>query len=110
MSPDAIVASNTSSVSIPKLASLISHPERVVGTHFFNPVPVMALVEIGRGLQTSDATHDAVDALVPKLGKSPITVKNHPDFLVTRLLPPMINEAFFVAAEGDATATKIYEY
>jgi 3-hydroxybutyryl-CoA dehydrogenase len=107
--PDAIVASNTSSVSITKLASLISHPDRVVGTHFFNPVPVMSLVEIVRGLQTSDATHDAVDALVRKLGKSPITVKNRPGFVVNRLLLPMINEAFFVLAEGDASATEIDE-
>jgi 3-hydroxybutyryl-CoA dehydrogenase len=105
--PDAIVASNTSSVSITKLASLISHPDRVVGTHFFNPVPVMSLVEIVRGLQTSDATHDAVDELVRKLGKSPITVKNRPGFVVNRLLLPMINEAFFVLAEGDASATEI---
>jgi 3-hydroxybutyryl-CoA dehydrogenase len=74
-SADSIVASNTSSVSITKLASSMSHPERFVGLHFFNPVPVMSLVEIVRGLETSDATHDAAAALARQLGKSPITVK-----------------------------------
>ena len=71
--------------------------------HFFNPVPMMALVEIIRGYLTSDATHDAVKALSEKLGKSPITVKNAPGFVVNRILVPMINEAFFVLAEGIAT-------
>ncbi|HVM80501.1 MAG TPA: 3-hydroxybutyryl-CoA dehydrogenase [Stellaceae bacterium] len=105
--PEAIIASNTSSISITKLASLVSHPDRVVGMHFFNPVPVMALIEIVRGLQTSDATHDAVDALAKKLGKSPITVRNRPGFVVNRILLPMINEAFFVLAEGGASAVEI---
>ncbi len=105
--PDAIVASNTSSVSITKLASAISHPDRFIGMHFFNPVPVMALVEIVRGLQTSDATHDAVEALSVKLGKTPITVKSSPGFVVNRLLLPMLNEAFFLLAEGDANPTEI---
>jgi 3-hydroxybutyryl-CoA dehydrogenase len=91
---DAIIASNTSSVSITKLASSISHPERFVGLHFFNPVPVMSLVEIVRGLETSDATHDAAAALVAQLGKSTITVKSAPGFVVNRILLPMINEAF----------------
>jgi 3-hydroxybutyryl-CoA dehydrogenase len=107
--PDTIIASNTSSVSITKLASLVSQPDRVVGMHFFNPVPVMSLIEIVRGLQTSDATHDAVEALAQKLGKWPITVKNAPGFVVNRVLLPMINEAFFVLAEGDAGATEIDE-
>ena len=107
--PDTIIASNTSSVSITKLASLVSHPDRVVGMHFFNPVPVMSLIEIVRGLQTSDAAHDAVEALAQKLGKWPITVKNAPGFIVNRILLPMINEAFFVLAEGDASATEIDE-
>jgi len=106
---ETIVASNTSSISITKLASAMSHPERFVGMHFFNPVPIMALVEIVRGLQTSDATHDATEALVLQLGKSPITVKSGPGFLVNRILLPMINEAFFVLAEGDASATEIDE-
>jgi 3-hydroxybutyryl-CoA dehydrogenase len=105
--PDAIVATNTSSVSITKLASAISHPDRFIGMHFFNPVPVMALVEIVRGLQTSDATHDAVEALSVKLGKTPITVKSSPGFVVNRLLLPMLNEAFFLLAEGDANPTEI---
>jgi 3-hydroxybutyryl-CoA dehydrogenase len=106
---EAIVASNTSSISITKLASVISRSDRFIGMHFFNPVPIMALVEIVRGLQTSDATHDAIEALVLRLGKSPITVKSGPGFLVNRILLPMINEAFFVLAEGDATATEIDE-
>jgi 3-hydroxybutyryl-CoA dehydrogenase len=75
--------------------------------HFFNPVPMMALVEIIRGLQTSDATHDAVKALALALGKTPITVKNAPGFVVNRILVPMINEAFFVLAEGLATPEDI---
>lgn len=105
--PDAIVASNTSSVSITKLASTISHSERFIGMHFFNPVPVMGLVEIVRGMQTNDATHDAVEALATKLGKTPITVKSSPGFVVNRILLPMLNEAFFTLAEGDACATDI---
>ncbi len=105
--PDAIVASNTSSVSITKLAAAISHPDRVIGMHFFNPVPVMALVEIVRGLQTADATHDIVKALSATLGKTPITVKSSPGFVVNRILLPMLNEAFFVLADGDASPTEI---
>ena len=106
---ETIIASNTSSISITKLAAAISHPDRFIGMHFFNPVPVMALVEIVRGLQTSDATHDAIEALALQLGKSPITVKSGPGFVVNRILLPMINEAFFVLAEGDASATEIDE-
>lgn len=105
--PDTIVASNTSSVSITKLASAISHPDRFIGMHFFNPVPVMALVEVVRGLQTSDATHDVVETLSAKLGKTSITVKSSPGFVVNRILLPMLNEAFFVLAEGDANPTEI---
>ena len=104
---DAIVASNTSSVSITKLAAAISHPERFIGMHFFNPVPIMGLVEIVRGIQTNDTTRDAVEALATKLGKTPITVKSSPGFVVNRILLPMLNEAFFVLAEGDAGATEI---
>ena len=107
--PETIIASNTSSVSITKLASVISHPDRFIGMHFFNPVPVMALVEIVRGLQTSDATHAAITALATQLGKSPITVKSSPGFVVNRMLLPMINEAFFVLAEGDSSAKEIDE-
>ena len=107
IAPEVILASNTSSISITKLAAATSRADRFIGMHFFNPVPMMALVEIIRGLQTSDATHDAVKALAVRLGKSPITVKNAPGFVVNRILVPMINEAFFVLAEGLATAEDI---
>ena len=104
-----LIASNTSSISITKLAAATSRPSQFIGMHFFNPVPMMALVEIIRGLQTSDATHDAVKALAQTLGKTPITVKNAPGFVVNRILVPMINEAFFVLAEGLATPEDIDE-
>ncbi len=107
VAPEVIIASNTSSISITKLAAVTSRAERFIGMHFFNPVPMMALVEIIRGLQTSDATHDAVHAMAKALGKTPITVKNAPGFVVNRILVPMINEAFFVLAEGLATAEDI---
>ena len=105
--PEAIIATNTSSISITQLAAVTKRADKFVGMHFFNPVPMMALVEIIRGLQTSDATHDAVKELALKLGKSPITVKNAPGFVVNRILVPMINEAFFVLAEGLATPEDI---
>ena len=105
--PEVIIASNTSSISITKLAAVTSRADRFIGMHFFNPVPMMALVEIIRGLQTSDATHAAVEAMAKALGKTPITVKNAPGFVVNRILVPMINEAFFVLAEGLATAEDI---
>ncbi len=104
---DTIVATNTSSISITKLAAATQRADRFVGMHFFNPVPMMALVEIIRGLQTSDATHDAVAALAVTLGKTPVTVKNAPGFVVNRILVLMINEAFFVLAEGTATPEDI---
>ncbi|MBK6592465.1 MAG: 3-hydroxybutyryl-CoA dehydrogenase [Burkholderiales bacterium] len=104
---DVIIASNTSSISITKLAAVTSRPERFIGMHFFNPVAMMALVEIIRGLQTSDATHEAVQTMAKALGKTPITVKNAPGFVVNRILVPMINEAFFVLSEGLATAEDI---
>ncbi|MBA2674990.1 3-hydroxybutyryl-CoA dehydrogenase [Ramlibacter sp.] len=107
VAPEVVIASNTSSISITKLAAATSRADRFIGMHFFNPVPMMALVEIIRGLQTSDATHDAVKALAERLGKSPITVKNAPGFVVNRILVPMINEAFFVLAEGIATPEDI---
>jgi 3-hydroxybutyryl-CoA dehydrogenase len=107
VAPEVIIASNTSSISITKLAAATSRADKFIGMHFFNPVPMMALVEIIRGLQTSDATHDAVKALAEALGKSPITVKNAPGFVVNRILVPMINEAFFVLAEGLATPEPI---
>lgn len=107
VAPEVILASNTSSISITKLAAATGRADRFIGMHFFNPVPMMALVEIIRGLQTSDATHGAVKQLAERLGKSPITVKNAPGFVVNRILVPMINEAFFVLAEGLATAEDI---
>ena len=106
---DTLIASNTSSISITKLAAATSRPNQFIGMHFFNPVPMMAFVEIIRGLQTSDATHDAVHALAVALGKTPITVKNAPGFVVNRILVPMINEAFFVLSEGLATPEAIDE-
>ncbi|MFZ4287136.1 3-hydroxybutyryl-CoA dehydrogenase [Variovorax sp. HJSM1_2] len=107
LAPEVLIASNTSSISITKLAAVTTRAERFIGMHFFNPVPMMALVEIIRGLQTSDATHDAVHALSTRLSKTPITVKNAPGFVVNRILVPMINEAFFVLAEGVASAEDI---
>ncbi|MBU6493509.1 3-hydroxybutyryl-CoA dehydrogenase [Pandoraea sp.] len=104
---ETIIASNTSSISITKLAAVVSHPQRFIGMHFFNPVPLMALVEIIRGLQTGDAAHAAVEAFAKELGKTPITVKNAPGFVVNRILVPMINEAFFVLGEGLATPEEI---
>jgi 3-hydroxybutyryl-CoA dehydrogenase len=107
LAPEAIVATNTSSISITKLAAATQRADRFIGMHFFNPVPMMALVEIIRGLQTSDATHDAVRDLALRLGKTPITVKNAPGFVVNRILVPMINEAFFVLSEGLASPEDI---
>ena len=107
LAPEVILATNTSSISITQLAAVTGRAERFIGMHFFNPVPMMALVEIIRGLQTSDETHAAVQELARKLGKSPITVKNAPGFVVNRILVPMINEAFFVLAEGLATPEDI---
>ena len=104
---ETLVATNTSSISITKLAASTQRADRFIGMHFFNPVPMMALVEIIRGLQTSDATHDAVKELATALGKTPITVNNAPGFVVNRILVPMINEAFFVLAEGLASAEDI---
>jgi len=105
--PETLIASNTSSISITQLAAVTSRAERFIGMHFFNPVPMMALVEIIRGLQTSDATHDAVRELALQLGKTPVSVRNAPGFVVNRILVPMINEAFFVLAEGVASAEDI---
>jgi 3-hydroxybutyryl-CoA dehydrogenase len=107
LAPEVILASNTSSISITQLAAVTQRADRFIGMHFFNPVPLMALVEIIRGLQTSDDTHATVQALAKRLGKSPITVKNAPGFVVNRILVPMINEAFFVLGEGLAEAEAI---
>jgi 3-hydroxybutyryl-CoA dehydrogenase len=102
-----VIASNTSSISITELASTLSNPARFIGMHFFNPVPVLPLVEVIRGLQTSDAVAEAVGQLAEHVGKTPISVKNSPGFVVNRILVPMINEAFFVLAEGVASAEEI---
>ena len=107
VAPEVIIASNTSSISITRLAAATGRADRFIGMHFFNPVPMMALVEIIRGLQTSDATHQSVQAMALSLGKTPITVKNAAGFVVNRILIPMINEAFFVLAEGLASAEDI---
>ena len=93
--------------SRPLLAACVSNPGRFIAPHFFNPGPVMKLVEVVRGLQTTDTTHDAVIDVAKKPGKTPITVKNMPGFVVNRLMLPMINEALFALAEGDASADEI---
>jgi len=107
LKPDSIIASNTSSISITRLAAATKRADKFIGMHFFNPVPLMALVELISGLQTSAATRGAVEELAKRLGKTPIQVKNHPGFVVNRLLIPMINEAAFALQEGLATAKEI---
>ena len=104
---EAILATNTSSISITKLAAQTERPAQVIGMHFFNPVPVMALVEIVRGLATSDATFAAVHALAVKLGKTPVEVNDAPGFVSNRVLMPLINEAAFAVMEGVATAEAV---
>jgi 3-hydroxybutyryl-CoA dehydrogenase len=103
----AILASNTSSISITWLGAQTGSPERVIGMHFFNPVPVMKLVEIVRGLETTDATFDAVHDLALRLGKVPVTVNDSPGFVSNRILMPMINEAVYCVMEGVASAEDI---
>ena len=98
----AILASNTSSISITKLAALTRRPDQVIGMHFFNPVPMMALVEVVRGMATSDATFAAVRDLATKLGKTPVEVNDAPGFVSNRVLMPLINEAAFAVMEGVA--------
>ncbi|MNS67385.1 putative 3-hydroxybutyryl-CoA dehydrogenase [compost metagenome] len=102
-----MIATNTSSLSITQLGAAVSQPERFIGVHFFNPVPMMALVEIIRGLQTSDSTYATALALTEQVGKSPISAGNRPGFVVNRILVPMINEAIFVLQEGLASAEDI---
>jgi len=104
---EAILASNTSSISITKLAAQTRRPAQVIGMHFFNPVPLMALVEIIRGLQTDQATYDIVRNLSVKLGKTPIEVNDSPGFVSNRVLMPLINEAAFTVMEGVATAEAV---
>jgi 3-hydroxybutyryl-CoA dehydrogenase len=109
LKPEAILASNTSSISITRLAAATQRPGQVIGMHFFNPVPLMALVELINGLQTSAGTYAAVEELAKSVGKTPIKVKNSPGFVVNRMLCPMINEAVFALGEGLATAAEIDE-
>ncbi|AWY43911.1 3-hydroxybutyryl-CoA dehydrogenase [Pseudomonas putida] len=107
VSADCVIASNTSSLSITQLAASVSQPERFIGLHFFNPVPVMGLIEVIRGLQTSDATHAMALDMATALGKTAITAGNRPGFVVNRILVPMINEAILVFQEGLASAEDI---
>jgi 3-hydroxybutyryl-CoA dehydrogenase len=105
----AVVASNTSSISITQLAAVTRRGDRFIGMHFFNPVPMMALVELIRGLQTSDATVALAEGFAKRLGKTPIVVRNSPGFVVNRILCPMLNEAVFALQEGLASAAAIDE-
>ena len=105
--PEAILASNTSSLSLTRIAAASGRPDKVVGMHFFNPVPLMKLVEIIRALQTSDETYRTIEDLTRSLGKEPVSVKDSPGFVVNRMLVPMINEAIFAYSEGLATAEQI---
>jgi 3-hydroxybutyryl-CoA dehydrogenase len=98
----ALLASNTSSISITALAAAVPHPERVVGMHFFNPVPVMALVEVVRGQLSSESAVQATAALARRLGKTPVVVNDYPGFVSNRILLPMLNEAFYALLEGVA--------
>jgi len=107
VSPEAIIATNTSSISITKLASALSHPGRFIGIHFFNPVPVMGLIELVNGLETTEETHALVTDFAKALGKTPIKAKNAPGFLVNRILCPMINEAIFALQDGLGTVEDI---
>jgi 3-hydroxybutyryl-CoA dehydrogenase len=109
LKPDALLATNTSSISITRLAAATDRPDRFIGMHFFNPVPMMALLELIRGLQTSDDTHAKAQAFAKRIGKVSITAKNSPGFAVNRILCPMINEAIFAFQEGLATAEDIDE-
>ncbi|NLC20915.1 MAG: 3-hydroxybutyryl-CoA dehydrogenase [Halomonadaceae bacterium] len=104
---DAILASNTSSLSLTRLAAVCERPERVVGMHFFNPVPVLKLVEVIRAEQTSDATAVRIEELARQLGKTPVSIADSPGFAVNRLLVPMINEAAFLLQEGAGSAEDI---
>jgi len=104
---EVVIASNTSSISISQLAAVLDVPQRCIGMHFFNPVPVMGLLEIIRGLQTSDEAHALAVAFAQAVGKTPVTVRNSPGFVVNRILCPMINEAIFVLQEGLASAEDI---
>jgi 3-hydroxybutyryl-CoA dehydrogenase len=107
--PDAILSSNTSSISITKIAAVTKRPDKVIGMHFFNPVPLMKLVEVIRGIATSDETYATVKAISEKLGKVPVECNDYPGFVSNRVLMPMINEAIFALHEGVATRESIDE-
>jgi 3-hydroxybutyryl-CoA dehydrogenase len=107
--PEVILASNTSSISITKLAATTSRPQQVIGMHFFNPVPVMKLVEVVRGLPTSDETFQTVRELSVKLEKTPVEVNDAPGFVSNRVLMPLLNEAMFAVMEGVATPEAVDE-
>ncbi len=105
--PDVILATNTSSISITEIASATQKPDKVIGMHFMNPVPIMKLVEVIRGLQTSDNTHQVVFKLAQDMGKTPVTVQDFPGFVANRILLPMINEAIYCLMEGVSSAEDI---
>ncbi len=105
--PETILASNTSSISITKLGAATRRPDKVIGMHFMNPVPVMKLVEVIRGMATSDGTYERVRALSEKMGKTPLDCQDMPGFVANRILMPMINEAIFALHEGVATRENI---
>lgn len=107
--PDAILSSNTSSISITKIGAVTKRPDKVIGMHFFNPVPLMKLVEVIRGIATSDETYATVKELSEKLGKVPVECNDYPGFVSNRVLMPMINEAIFALHEGVATREAIDE-
>jgi 3-hydroxybutyryl-CoA dehydrogenase len=109
LKPDVILASNTSSISITKIAALTRRPGKVIGMHFFNPVPVMKLVEVIRGLATSQATYETIRDLALKLEKTPVEVNDAPGFVSNRVLMPLLNEAMFAVMEGVATPQAVDE-
>ncbi|HTZ59735.1 MAG TPA: 3-hydroxybutyryl-CoA dehydrogenase [Acidobacteriaceae bacterium] len=109
LKPEVIVASNTSSISITRLAAQTRRPEQVIGMHFFNPVPVMKLVEVIRGLETSDETFARVKGLAETLGKTPVEVNDAPGFVSNRVLMPLLNEAMYAVMEGVATPAAVDE-
>ncbi|MDR1359979.1 MAG: 3-hydroxybutyryl-CoA dehydrogenase [Deltaproteobacteria bacterium] len=104
---DAVLATNTSSLSITEVAAITKRPDKIIGMHFFNPAPVMALVEVIRGVATSEETYTATMALARALGKTPVTVTEAPGFVVNRILVPLVNEGAVVLSEGTATAEDI---
>jgi len=107
--PEVVLASNTSSISITKLAALTKRPESIIGMHFFNPVPVMKLVEVIRGLATSQSAFETVRELAVKLGKTPVEVNDAPGFVSNRVLMPLLNEAMYAVMEGVATPEAVDE-